>query len=108
MQVNELTINQAAVSLKQLGETMERDEIHLVNHVGVLTTQIEISALCEDRITSANARFEAEMDAFYAKRDGNIEKADECAAYIDEMNKRIEYDRIETERINAAIERVIA
>lgn len=101
--MNELTINQAKAKMDEMWHTIEQDENRVADRVGVLAVQFRLMSFTNDRIQSAEYRGGAEMDAFYARRSGDVEAVAECEAIIDEMNYHLDYDRAETKRINELI-----
>ena len=122
MQLNEMTIDQASEMMSAVCGAMESSMNIAAIRTHAVRDAANIARFTDDRIYSAVDRAWSALNLSCAQRDGRSaeEAGDECKAkvfaaivdelemHIDEMNKRIEYDRIETERINAAIAMVIA
>lgn len=114
----EMTVNEAKATMATMWvETVNGMEFLADIEVPAITIQVMLAALCQDRITTARYRFDAQMDRFYngrnlesAKDQRDVAKARECeakaeelSAYLDEIELRLAYDREETKRINTAL-----
>lgn len=114
----EMTINEAKVSMGAMWAKMENDEERLADiEVPSLTVQVMLSALCKDRVKTADYREHDRMSLFYVQREldaamttGDLVSIATCRAEIEfltmciaEFSLRLEYDRAEMARINTAL-----